>query len=140
MKSCRIQGELVSLLTSSVKSPCYAERSELVRCPAYITATITKYQSRARVPMTISCVWATGFPVLSFPSLSYPILCYPFPSFPKVFSPVISFPFFSFLILFFPFHPFPNLSFSIPSVPHLHFPSLSYPFLPVPSLTFTSLP
>ena len=31
------------------------------RCPAYITATITKYQSRARLPMTISCLWATGF-------------------------------------------------------------------------------
>ena len=60
MKSCRIQGELVCLLTSSVKSPCYAERSELVRCPAYITATIIKYQSRARVPMTISCLWVSG--------------------------------------------------------------------------------
>ena len=31
------------------------------RCPAPITATITKYQSRARVPMTISCLWATGY-------------------------------------------------------------------------------
>ena len=43
-----------------MKSPCYAERSELVRCPAHITATIIKYQSRARVPMTISCLWVTG--------------------------------------------------------------------------------
>ena len=31
------------------------------RCPSSITATITKYQSRARVPMTISCLWPTGF-------------------------------------------------------------------------------
>ena len=31
------------------------------RCPAYTIATIIKYQSRARVPMTISCLWATGF-------------------------------------------------------------------------------
>ena len=30
------------------------------RCPAYTIATIIKYQSRARVPMTISCLWATG--------------------------------------------------------------------------------
>ena len=30
------------------------------RCPAYITSTIKRYQSRARVPMTISCLWATG--------------------------------------------------------------------------------
>ena len=31
------------------------------RCPAYLTATIMKCCSRARVPMTISCLWATGF-------------------------------------------------------------------------------
>ena len=31
------------------------------RCPAPITATITKYQIRARVTMTISCLWAIGF-------------------------------------------------------------------------------
>ena len=31
------------------------------RCPAYTIDTIQKYQSRARVPMTISCLWATGF-------------------------------------------------------------------------------
>ena len=31
------------------------------RCPAYMIATITKYQSRARVPMTNSCLWATGY-------------------------------------------------------------------------------
>ena len=30
-------------------------------CPAYLTAAIRKYQSRARVPMTISCLWVTGF-------------------------------------------------------------------------------
>ena len=30
------------------------------RCPAYIIAIITKYQSRAGVPMTISCLWGTG--------------------------------------------------------------------------------
>ena len=29
-------------------------------CPAHIKATITKCQSRARVPMTISCLWATS--------------------------------------------------------------------------------
>ena len=39
------------------------------RCPAYLTATITKYQSRSRVPMTISCLRATGFFLwLFFPS------------------------------------------------------------------------
>ena len=36
------------------------------RCPAPITATITKYQSRARVPMTISCLWATGWALEGF--------------------------------------------------------------------------
>ena len=29
-------------------------------CPAYITTTIMKYQSRARVPMPVSCLWGTG--------------------------------------------------------------------------------
>ena len=36
------------------------------RCPTHITATITKYQSRARVPMTISCLWATGYSLFFF--------------------------------------------------------------------------
>ena len=31
------------------------------RCPAYMIAAITKYQSRGRVPMTNSCLWATGY-------------------------------------------------------------------------------
>ena len=35
------------------------------RYPAYLTANIKKCQSRARVPMTISCLWATGCYVLS---------------------------------------------------------------------------
>ena len=30
------------------------------RCPAYLTANIKKCQSRARVPISISCLWATG--------------------------------------------------------------------------------
>ena len=29
-------------------------------CPAYITATIEIYQSRASIPMTMSCLWVTG--------------------------------------------------------------------------------
>ena len=31
------------------------------RCPPHEIVTITKYQNRARLPMTISCLWATGF-------------------------------------------------------------------------------
>ena len=46
-------------------SPCilqdYIPSSSLGGCcPAHIKATITKCQSRARVPMTISCLWATS--------------------------------------------------------------------------------
>ena len=39
-------------------------------CPAYITATIKNYQSRARVSMTI-CLWATGFLIILHRYLIY---------------------------------------------------------------------
>ena len=31
------------------------------RCSAQTIATLPKYHSRARVPLTISCLWATGY-------------------------------------------------------------------------------
>ena len=49
-----------------IDSPCILDNSVPSgslwgHCPAYLTAAIRKYQSRARVPMTISCLWVTGF-------------------------------------------------------------------------------
>ena len=51
----------VNILNIYVLTPFLEPPYLRSRCPAPITATITKYQSRARVPMTISCLWATGF-------------------------------------------------------------------------------
>ena len=58
------------------------------RCPAYTIATIIKYQSRARVPMTISCLWATGSLFFSL-FLSFSLLFSPFLSFPLLSSPFL---------------------------------------------------
>ena len=67
-------------------SPCILQDSVssgalLGGYPAYLTATIITYCSRARVPMTISCLWATGYPFtpsllpfLSFPLFSFSII------------------------------------------------------------------
>ena len=43
-------------------------------CPAHTTANATKYQSRARAPMTISCLWATAF--FSFIFHLFPLICF----------------------------------------------------------------
>ena len=45
------------------------------RCPAHKTATITKYQSRARVPMTSSCLCATGSTQLALLARSTALIC-----------------------------------------------------------------
>ena len=59
-------GDATSSIYRHTDSPCIQKDFVLSgslwgRCSTYITATIMKYQSKARVPMTISCLWATGF-------------------------------------------------------------------------------
>ena len=67
----RMDGRTDGRMDGWTDSPCVLQDfvssgSLRSRCPAPITATITKYQSSARVPMTISCLWATGWALEGF--------------------------------------------------------------------------